>query len=150
MNEFEWGSKVLPNQWITRWTTVSNSSYPLDWIIVLCLWLHTSLHNSVRRIGACYCLIKGWSRTKLRIVLKSKKPDKLYEFEFSHTVKKSSILLQELKVRLDLWARLAQMQQGLKSRGIPRVGTDYGQPGGWGESLFWGLLSVLGPLSILG
>ena len=52
--------------------------------------------------------------------------------------KKCLILLQELKVRLDPGARLAQMQQGLKSRGIPRVGTDYGQPGGWGESLFWG------------
>ena len=84
MNEFEWGSKVLPNQWITRWTTVSNSSYPLDWIIVLCLWLY----NSVCEIGACYCFIKGWSRAKLRIVPKSKKLDKLFEFEFTHKVKK--------------------------------------------------------------
>ena len=105
-----------------------NNSFKLLLSSRLIIYILT--YNSVRRIGACYCLIKGWSQTKLRIVPDSKKPDKLFEFKFSHKVKKCLILLQELKVRLDPGARLAQMQQGLKSRGIPRVGTDYGQPGG--------------------
>ena len=122
----------------TQSITVSNSSYPVDWIIIVPLIINILTFNSDRRIGSCYCLTKGWSQTKLRIVPKSKNPDKLFDFEYSHNVKKCLILLQELKVRLDPGASLAQMQQGLKSRGIPRGGTDYSQPGGWGDSLFWG------------
>ena len=86
---------------------------------------------------------KGMESNKITESSWLKKLDKLFEFKFSHKVKECLILLQELKVRLDPGARLAQMQQGLKSRGIPRVGTDYGQPGG-GESLCFGVILCFG------
>ena len=63
--------------------------------------------------------------------------------------KKCLILLQELKVRLDPGARLAQMQQGLKAEASRGWGQTTASLGG-GESFCFGVILYFGVILCFG